>query len=84
MLLADAITHLAAAPVGIHAICADAIDDAVATLYRVHQFLPFVSRPNALYLPMKTALTLVAQNASKGAPAGSAQTDQADNARRAR
>ena len=68
MLLADAITRLAAAPVGIHAICADAIDDAAATFYREHQFLPFVSRPNGLYLPMKTALNLVAQSAGRGVP----------------
>ena len=43
MLLADAITRLVAAPVGIHAICADAIDDAAATFYREHQFQSFVS-----------------------------------------
>jgi len=60
MLLADAITHLAAAPLGLHAICADAIDDTAADFYREHQFQAFVSRPNALYLPMKTALALVA------------------------
>jgi GNAT superfamily N-acetyltransferase len=34
MLLADAIMRLAAAAVGIHAICADAIDDAALTFYR--------------------------------------------------
>lgn len=55
MLLADAITRLAAAPIGIHAICADAIDDAAAAFYREHQFQPFASRPNTFYLPMKTA-----------------------------
>ncbi len=60
MLLADAITRLAAAPIGLHAICADAIDEAAAAFYREHQFQPFSSRPNALYLPMKTALALVA------------------------
>ena len=61
MLLADAITRLAAAPIGVHAICADAIDDAAAAFYREHQFLPFASQPHALYLPMKTALALVAR-----------------------
>ena len=65
MLLADAITRLAAAPVGIHALCADAIDDAAAAFYREHQFQPFVSRPNSFYLPMKTALALVPQGGSK-------------------
>ena len=61
MLLADAITRLAAAPVDIHALCADAIDDAAAAFYREHQFQPFLSRPNSFYLPMKTALALMAQ-----------------------
>ena len=65
MLLADAITRLAAAPIGLHAICADAIDDTAAAFYREHQFQPFASRPNALYLPMNTALALVAKNPGK-------------------
>lgn len=45
-LLADAITRLGAAPIGVHALCADAIDDAATAFYREHQFQPFVSRPN--------------------------------------
>lgn len=61
MLLADAITRLAAAPIGLHTICADAIDDAAAAFYREHQFQLFASRSNAFYLPMKTALALVAE-----------------------
>ncbi len=61
MLLADAITRLAAAPVGIHAICADAIDDAALAFYQEHRFQSFVSRPNGLYLPLKTALASVDQ-----------------------
>ena len=65
MLLADAITRLAAAPIGVHAICADAIDNAAAAFYREHQFQPFVSRPSALYLSMKTALALVAKGVGK-------------------
>lgn len=65
MLLADAVTRLAAAPMGLHAVCADAIDDSAAAFYRDHQFKPFVSRPNALYLPMKTALALLAKSAAK-------------------
>lgn len=60
MLLADAITRLAAAPVGIHAICADAIDEAAATFYRAHQFQLFNSRPLGFYLPLKTALASIA------------------------
>ncbi len=67
MLLADAITRLAAAPIGLHAICADAIDEAAAAFYREHQFKPFVSRPNSLYLPMKTALALVSDRKPRGA-----------------
>ena len=59
MLLADAITRLASAPVGVHALCADAIDDAAEAFYREHQFQSFISRPHSLYLPMKTALDLV-------------------------
>lgn len=60
MLLADAIKRLAAAPIGLHAVCVDAIDDAALAFYREHQFQPFASRPNSLYLPMKTALALLA------------------------
>jgi GNAT superfamily N-acetyltransferase len=66
MLLADAITRLAAAPIGVHALCADAIDDAAVAFYPEHQFQPFVSRPNSLYLPMKTALALLPTGAGKG------------------
>jgi len=55
MLLADAITRLAAAPIGVHAICVDAIDAIAASFYREHQFQPFASRPDTFYLPMKTA-----------------------------
>ena len=65
MLLADAITRLAAAPIGVHAICADATDDAAAAFYREHQFQPFLSRSHTLYLPMKTALTLLATSTGK-------------------
>ncbi len=59
MLLYDAISRVATSPVGTHAICADAIDEAAAVFYRDHQFQPLVSRPQSLFLPMKTALTLV-------------------------
>ena len=65
MLLADAITRLAAAPIGLHAMCADAIDGTAAAFYREHQFQPFVSRPNAFFLPMKTALALVSKGPGK-------------------
>jgi GNAT superfamily N-acetyltransferase len=59
MLLYDAISRVASAPVGAYAICADAIDEDAAAFYRDHQFQPLVSRPQSLFLPMKTALALV-------------------------
>ena len=63
LLLYDAISRVAKAPVGAYAICADAIADAndelAAAFYRDHQFQPLVSRPQSLFLPMKTALALV-------------------------
>ena len=66
MLLADAITRLLAAPIGVHAICADAVDDAAAACYGEHRFQPFNSRPHTLYLPMKTALASVAKAPGRG------------------
>lgn len=66
MLLADAITRLAAAPIGVHALCADAIDAPAAAFYREHQFQPFANRPSTFYLPMKTALALTASGTAKG------------------
>jgi GNAT superfamily N-acetyltransferase len=59
LLLYDAISRVAIAPVGAHAICADAIDEAAAAFYRDDQFQPLASRPQSLFLPMKTALALV-------------------------
>ena len=50
MLLSDAIKRLAAAPIGVHAPCADVIDDNAAAFSCEHQFQPFVSRPNTVYL----------------------------------
>jgi len=59
LLLFDAIARLINSPAGVHAICADAIDDAAAAFYREHQFTAFASRPLGLYLPMKTAQDLL-------------------------
>ncbi len=59
MLLYDAISRVAKAPVGAYAICADAIDEVAAAFYRKHQFQRLMSRPQSLFLPMKTALALV-------------------------
>lgn len=54
---------LAAAAIGVHAICADAIDHAAAAFCPEHQFMPFGSRPHSLYLPMKTVLVVVVAKA---------------------
>ena len=71
LLLYDAISRVAKAPVGAYAICADATADAIpdaipdaidefaAAFCRDHQFQPLVSRPQSLFLPMKIALALV-------------------------
>jgi ribosomal protein S18 acetylase RimI-like enzyme len=59
MLLYDAIARVVSSPVGAHAIFADAIDDQAAAFYRKHLFIPFASRPQSLFLPVTTALTLV-------------------------
>ncbi len=45
--------------VGAYAICADAINEDATALYTKHQFQPLVSRPQMLFLPMKTAQELV-------------------------
>jgi hypothetical protein len=37
----------------------DAKDDTAAGFYRHHGFLPFVSRPASLFLPIATAIKLV-------------------------
>ncbi len=58
LLLADAIHRVVHSPVGAHALCADAIDEAAAAFYKAHQFLPLASRPSSLFLPMRTALAL--------------------------
>lgn len=59
LLLYDAIARLISSPVGAHAICADTVDEAAAAFYLAHQFQPLVSRPQSLFLPMKTAIALV-------------------------
>ncbi len=59
LLLYDAIRRVVRAPVGVYAICADAIDESAIAFYREHQFQPLPSRPQTLFLPMKTAVALV-------------------------
>ena len=58
MLLYDAISRVAQAPIGAYAICADAIDEDATVFYLKHQFQPLLSRPQTLFLPMKTAQAL--------------------------
>jgi len=59
MLLDDAISRVAKAPLGAYAICADAMDEGATAFYLKHQFQPLVSRPQTIFLPMKTAQALV-------------------------
>ena len=55
----DAITTVAAAPIGAHAISADAIDDGAAAFYTAFGFIPLLRRPHTLYLPLTTASSLL-------------------------
>jgi hypothetical protein len=57
-LLFDAIKTVATAPIGVHAIFADAIDDKAAAFYAAFGFTPLIKRPRTLYLPIATALGL--------------------------
>jgi ribosomal protein S18 acetylase RimI-like enzyme len=56
MLLRDAVVRVAASTIGVHALCADAIDEAAVDFYRRFQFTPFEGRPKSLFLPLATAL----------------------------
>lgn len=56
-LLFDAIKTVATAPVGAHAIFADAIDGKAVSFYAAFGFVPLVTRPRTLYLPVATALS---------------------------
>jgi ribosomal protein S18 acetylase RimI-like enzyme len=58
-LLFHAIKTVATAPIGAHAIFADAIDDAAAAFYAAFGFTPLIQRPRTLYLPVATALSLI-------------------------
>jgi hypothetical protein len=58
-LVFDAIKTVATAPIGAHAIFADAIDvEAVASSLSLG-FVPLITRPGALYLPVATGLSLL-------------------------
>lgn len=58
-LLFDAIKTVATAPIGAHAIFADAIDDEAAGFYAGYGFTPLTKRPLTLYLPVAAALPLL-------------------------
>lgn len=58
ILLFDAIRTVATAPIGAHAIFADAIDEQAASFYAAFGFEPLIARPRTLYLPVATALSL--------------------------
>jgi ribosomal protein S18 acetylase RimI-like enzyme len=59
VLLFDAIKTVATAPIGAHAIFADAIDDRAAAFYTAFGFTPLIRRPRTLYLSVATALRLL-------------------------
>lgn len=58
-LLFDAISTVASAPIGAHAIFADAINDAAAGFYASFGFAPLTGRPKTLYLPLASASGLL-------------------------
>lgn len=58
-LLFDAIKTVAEAPIGAHAIFADAIDGKAAAFYAAFGFMPLTDRSNTLYLPVATAQRLL-------------------------
>jgi predicted N-acetyltransferase YhbS len=59
-LLFDAIRTVAKAPIGALAIFADAIEDDEVTYYEKFGFTRLTGRPQTLYLPVATALSLIA------------------------
>lgn len=58
-LLFDAIRTMATAPIGAHAIFADAIDDQAAAFYAAYGFSTLNARPRTLYMPVAAALQLL-------------------------
>lgn len=58
LLLFDAIKTVATAPIGAHAIFADAIDDQAAAFYAAYGFTPLLGHPRTLYMPVASALNL--------------------------
>ena len=59
LLVFDAIRTVATAPIGAHAIFADAIDERAASFYASFGFTPLIGQPNRFYLPPATVKGLV-------------------------
>jgi ribosomal protein S18 acetylase RimI-like enzyme len=59
VLLFDAIRTVATAPIGAHAVFADAIDERAAAFYASFGFTPLIARSHTLYLPISTAKELI-------------------------
>jgi hypothetical protein len=58
LLLVDAIRTVATAPIGAHAVFADAIDEQAAAFYASFGFTPLIDRPLTLYLPLANVSNL--------------------------
>jgi len=58
-LLFDAVKTVALAPIGAHALFAEAIDERAAAFYAAFGFTPLIERHRTLYLPVATALRLL-------------------------
>lgn len=55
LLVVDALRTVANAPIGAHAVFADAIDEAAVAFYQSFGFVPLLQRPRTLYLPIAVA-----------------------------
>ena len=64
-LVFDAIRTVATAPIGAHAIFADAIDERASAFYASFGFTPLVTRLHTLYLPLSTAKGLIGNHEAK-------------------
>lgn len=60
LLLFDAIRTVLDAPIGAHAVFADAIDEGAAKFYAAYGFTPLVGNPMRLWLPAATARDSIA------------------------
>lgn len=58
-LVFDAIRTVISAPIGAHAVFADAIDDRAAAFYASFGFAPLTSKPTTLFLPLSIARGLL-------------------------